>query len=68
MFDAFITLLDHFPTQSALKFFRSTEVRENKSTGRLIVESGRRWAKELKEDQLAKVLFAAIAIGGSSLT
>ena len=67
MYDSLIILLDHFPSQSAVRFFRSSDMRQSKSQGRLLIESARRWAKELKEDQLAKVLFAAIIIGGSTL-
>ena len=60
-------LVQHFETPSALAFFRSPEAREKSSKARALVESGRDWARELQESDLAGALFATIALGGSTL-
>ncbi len=57
-------LVDYFDTSSALKFFKSEEARAQNSKARALVGNGAEWAAELSEHQLAKLLFAAIALGG----
>lgn len=57
-----------FGTRSAIDHFRSDEARQPDSTARAMVESGRRYVKLFKPEQLARVVFAAIVIGGKTLT
>ena len=68
LYDHLTTLVKHFETPSAVTFFRSTEAKQNQSKARNMVESGVRFANQMQEDNLARVIFAAIIIGGSTLT
>ena len=67
LYDHLRELLEHFENPSALAFFKSPEAREGKSKARTMVESGRNWSRELPEIDLARVLYASIALGGSTL-
>ena len=67
LYDRLIELVEHFESPSAVQFFRSTDARSEKSKQRALLESGRDWAKQLKEDDLARVIFASIVIGGGTL-
>ncbi len=67
MYDHLNELVKHFEAPSAVKFFRSTNARLEKSKPHLLLESGRDWANQMKEDDLARVLFASIIIGGGTL-
>ena len=57
----------HFGTQSAVEYFKSEEAREQYSRTRAMVESGRKSIQDMTPDQLARVVFAAIVIGGKTL-
>jgi hypothetical protein len=57
-----------FGTLSAIDYFRSDDARQPDSTARAMVESGRRYIKHFKPEVLARVVFAAIVIGGKTLT
>ena len=67
MYDHLGELVKHFESPSAVKFFRSTDARSENSKPRALLESGRDWANQMKEDELARVLFASIIIGGGTL-
>ena len=67
MYDHLYNLQEYFETPSALKFFRSNEARKEPSKARSLVESGLGWAKEMPEESLARILYAAIVLGGSTL-
>ena len=60
-------LEQHFGTQSAVEYFKSEEAREQYSRTRAMVESGRKSIQDMSPDQLARVVFAAIVIGGKTL-
>ena len=62
-----LELVEHFDSPGAIKFFRSADARAPNSIARALLESGREWVHQLKEDDLTKVLFAAIVIGGDTL-
>ena len=49
-------------------FFRSTDARKDSSKARALIESARHWNKEMPEQNFARVLYAAIILGGSTLT
>ena len=61
------TLSEHFDKPNTVAFFRSEEARAVTSKARRMVEAGRPWSEEMNEDTLAKVIFAAIIIGGKTL-
>ena len=65
---ALIDLVEHFGTPSAVNFFKSTEARKEGSKARKLVESGREWIKERPEEEQARIVFAAILLGGKTLT
>ena len=67
MYDHLCELLKYFETPSALKFLKSNEARKENSKARSLVESGLGWAKEMKEEDLAIVIYAAIILGGTTL-
>ena len=67
MHTALLELVEHFDSPSAVNFFRSTDARAKNSIARVLLESGREWAHDLKEAELVKVIFAAIVIGGETL-
>ena len=60
-------LVDHFETPSAVEYFKSEEARKQDSKARLLIESGRDWILDMKDVVTAKVLFAAILLGGKTL-
>ena len=62
-----LELVEHFDSPSAIEFFRSADARAQNSIARALLESGRDWVHQLKEDDLARVLFIAIVIGGDTL-
>ena len=68
MYDHLVELCKHFETPSAVQFFRSPGARESQSRARNLVEAGRGWIRELKEEDAARVLFAAIVLGGATLS
>ena len=68
LYDPLTTLVKHFETPSAVTFFRSTEAKQKPSRARDMVESGVRFANQIQEENLARVIFAAILLGGSTLT
>ena len=65
--DHLFNLEKHFGTQSAIKYFKSEEVRSQCNRTRAMVESGRKSIQDMSPDQLARVVFAAIVIGGKTL-
>ena len=67
LYDHLMELVPHFESASALAYFRSPQAREASSTPRNLINCGRGWVMELTEVDLARVLFAAIALGGSTL-
>ncbi len=68
LYDHLTTLVKHFESPSAVTFFRSTEAKQKPSRACDMVESGVRFANQITEDNLARVIFAAILLGGSTLT
>ena len=68
LYDHLTTLVMHFETPSAVTFFRSTEAKQKPSRARDMVESGVRFANQIPEDNLARVIFAAILLGESTLS
>ena len=68
LYDHLIELLEDFESPSAIKYFQSKDARASKSLARDLLESGQGWAHQLKEDNLARVLFASIIIGGQDLS
>jgi len=62
-----LELVEHFESLSAIKLFRSTDARAKDSMARALLESGRDWAHQLNEFDLARVLFASIIIGAGTL-
>ena len=67
MHAALLELVEHFDSPSAVNYFRSGDAREKASIARNLLESGREWVHQLKEAELAKLLFAAIVNGGDTL-
>ena len=67
LYDHLSNLVMHFETPSAVTFFRSTEAKQKPSRARDTVESGVRFANQIQEENLARVIFAAILLGGSTL-
>ena len=67
LYDHLGELVEHFESLSAVQFFRSTNARSENSKPRTLLESGRDWAHQMKEENLAKVIFASIIIGGNTL-
>ena len=65
--DHLFNLEKHFGTQSAIKYFKSEEARAQCSRTRAMVEAGRKSIQDMSPDQLARVVFAAIVIGGKTL-
>ena len=65
--DHLFNLEKHFGTQSAIEYFKSEEARAQYSRTRAMVESGRKSIQDMSPDQLARVVFAAIVIGGKTL-
>ena len=63
-----LDLYEDFDTPSAVAYFKSMEDQQDESNARLLIESARDWTGEMKEDQIAKVLFAALLIGGKTLS
>ena len=68
LYDHLTNLVMHFETPSAVTFFRSTEAKQKPSRARDMVESGVRFANQIQEDNLARVIFVAILLGGSTLS
>ena len=68
LYDHLTILVKHFETPSAVTFFKSTEAKQKPSRARDMVESGVRFANQIPEENLARVIFAAILLGGSTLT
>ena len=68
MYDHLVELCQDFETPSAVQFFRSPGARESQSRARNLVEAGQGWIRELKEEDAARVLFAAIVLGGATLS
>jgi hypothetical protein len=60
-------LEERFGTLSAVDYFKSEEARQSDSKARDMVESGRKSVMDFEPDQLARVVFAAIVIGGKTL-
>ena len=60
-------LLEHFETASALTYFRSDEARKEGSKARTLIECGKEWLADLREVDLARILFGAIGLGGQTL-
>ena len=60
-------LTPHFESASAFTYFRSPEARTASSIARNLIDCGREWVRELTEVDLGRILFAAIALGGSTL-
>ena len=67
MYDHLCELQKYFETPSALKFLKSNDSRKQNSKARSLVESGLAWAKEMKEEDLSCVIYAAIILGGTTL-
>ena len=67
LYSHLMDLLPHFESESAFAYFRSPEAREASSTARSLIDCGRAWVKELSEVDLARILFVAIALGGTTL-
>ena len=60
-------LVEYFGDFSAVSFFRSDLSRNQGSKARQIVESGSAWLTEMKEEEVAGVLFVAILLGEKTL-
>ena len=65
--DHLFSLEKHFATRSAIEWLKSQEARKPDSRTRAMVESGRKSIQDMTPDQLARVVFAAIIIGGKTL-
>ena len=65
--DHLFSLQIHFATRSAIEWLKSTEARLPNSRARAMVESGRKSIQDMDPDQLARVVFAALVIGGKTL-
>ena len=57
-----------FETKSAFEFFKSAAARAPNSQARVLIENGRSWIQEMLEVELARLLFAALALGGTTLS
>ena len=68
LYDHLSSLVEHFETPSAVNFFKSTEAKQKPIRARDMVESGVRFANQIQEENLARGIFAAILLGGSTLT
>ena len=68
MYMHLLQLVEHFDAPTAMDFFKSEEARVQSSKARALVESAHGWIGELSEVNLARVLFAAVGLGGSTLT
>jgi hypothetical protein len=67
MYTHLLELVEHLDSSSAMEFFKSEGAREPSSKARALIESGQDWVREFSEVDLAKVLFAALGLGGSTL-
>lgn len=67
MFDHCRQLLNHFDSPSAVAYLKSGEARNPKSKARTLIESARDWITQLKSVDCARILFAAIMLGGTTL-
>lgn len=64
---ALIAINDELDSAEAQLYLQSDEAREKDSRIRRVVESGLVGLRDLKNEQIAKLVFAAILISGSTL-
>lgn len=68
VYSCLLDLCGHFDNPSAVDFFKSEAARKQNTQARILIESASDWTDEMKEDELAKVLFAALVLGGDTLS
>ena len=67
-FSHLTTFLPDLESSSAAEYFASEAALESGSTARALVESGRTMLHNLDADDVGKILFAAVLLGGTTLS
>ena len=66
-FSALLDFLPSFEQESVVSYLRSEEAQKSDSLARGLIESSKEFFGNLMEDNPARVLFAALSLGGRTL-